>query len=101
MRAPWYRLSAQNIASRAAFQARVYQRSDALPDISEIHCPLLAFFGTNGDVGGQAELDILRENAHSVPHFDAWLIQGADHIYTHSENHIAAAIACWIEQRLT
>jgi hypothetical protein len=35
--------------------------------ITHVHAPLLAFFGTSGDVGGQADLDLLKSAVARQP----------------------------------
>ena len=66
--------------------------------ISRVRCPLLAFFGTSGDVGGQADLDLLKSAAArqpGAPPVTIALIGGADHMYTGQERQVADLIAKW------
>ena len=70
--------------------------------VSKLGCPLLAFFGTRGDVGGQAELDIVRATPArlSLPtlRVDTALIDGADHMYTGEEAQVARVIDDWVRR---
>jgi hypothetical protein len=63
------------------------------PGVTRIHCPLLAFFGTNGDVGNEEELELLKSSIkrqHSGPsRVNTVMIQGADHMYAGQEEHVA------------
>lgn len=70
------------------------------PGITRIHCPLLAFFGTRGDVGTEADLESLKSSIHrqsSGPsRVDTVMIRGADHIYAGEEAQVAQTIAAWV-----
>ncbi len=96
MGAFWYRLSAQNIASRSNVLSQIYASETGAPTIAEIGSPLLAFFGTH-DVGGANELEIIRKNAVKSSRIDTKLIENADHVYTGYETQTAKLIATWIE----
>ena len=71
------------------------------PAVTRIHCPLLAFFGTNGDVGNAAELELLKSSIQrqtSGPsRVDTIMIQNADHMYTGQEAQVAQSIAKWAD----
>jgi dienelactone hydrolase len=60
------------------------------PAITRVHCPILAFFGTEDDVGTQKDLDLLKSlikrQSSGPSRVDTILIQGADHMYT-DRNH--------------
>jgi len=92
---PWYQLSAQNVVSRARNLAHIYQADQDTPAIAHLQCPLLAFFGS-ADVGGTAELAIIRQNARHAAQVETRLIEGADHVYTGHEHEVATLIANWI-----
>jgi pimeloyl-ACP methyl ester carboxylesterase len=67
--------------------------------IARVRVPLLAFFGTRGDVGGQADLDTIvsavgRQQGGAVRVTTA-LIDGGDHMYTGQEQQVAQVIARW------
>jgi pimeloyl-ACP methyl ester carboxylesterase len=69
------------------------------PAVTRIHCPLLAFFGTNGDVGGEEDLKLLKSSVQrqsSGPsRVDTVMIQHADHMYSGEELQVAQTIAKW------
>jgi pimeloyl-ACP methyl ester carboxylesterase len=94
--APHYRLSAANVVSRADVLNHVYTSDKGTPHLAAIHNPILAFFGTNGDVGAQPELDTLKAQAINSTRIDTQLIEGADHGYVERETAVAEAIATWI-----
>jgi pimeloyl-ACP methyl ester carboxylesterase len=96
MHAPHYRLSAANVVSRADVLNHVYTSDKAAPHLAAVRCPLLAFFGTNGDVGAQSELDTLKAQAVNTAHIDTRLIEGADHGYVERETAVAETIAAWV-----
>ena len=71
------------------------------PAVTRILCPLLAFFGTKGDVGNEAELDLLKSSIHrqsSGPsRVDTVMIKHADHMYTGEATQVAQIIAKWAD----
>jgi dienelactone hydrolase len=73
----------------------------AHPAVTRIRCPILAFFGTNGDVGTEADLKWLKssvERQSTGPRrVDITMIQNADHMYTGQESQVAQIIAQWVE----
>lgn len=93
---PWYQLSAQNIVSREKMLARAYTAAKDAPYLATIACPILAVYGTAGDVGGSAELEVLRHTIQQSQRMDTHLIEGADHVYTGYEEALARVIADWI-----
>jgi hypothetical protein len=67
--------------------------------IARIRIPLLAFFGTRDDVGGQADLDAIvsavgRQQGGAARVTTAF-IDGGDHMYTGQEQQVAQVIARW------
>lgn len=93
MNASWYRLSAKNVASRAAVLSKMY---DDEAFIRQLQCPILAFFGGAGDVGAQPELDTIRRNApHSI--VTTQLLPNADHVYIGQETAVVDALTNWIK----
>jgi pimeloyl-ACP methyl ester carboxylesterase len=64
---------------------------------ADIRCPLLITYGTGGDAGGQAELDLLSGLATSAPRIDTRLLQGVTHGYSGGEAALAQALADWID----
>jgi pimeloyl-ACP methyl ester carboxylesterase len=71
------------------------------PGITRIRCPLLAFFGTRGDVGTEEDLKLLRSSIQrqsSGPNrVSTVMIQRADHMYTGEEEQVAKTIAGWAD----
>jgi pimeloyl-ACP methyl ester carboxylesterase len=67
--------------------------------MTRVHCPLLAFFGTNGDVGNEKDLEQLKASIkrHGGPSVKTALIEGAAHMYTGQESQVAQAIATWVD----
>jgi dienelactone hydrolase len=96
--AAWYRLSAGNLVSRERMLARTYIAAEGEPLIGQVTCPILAFFGTGGDVGGVGDLETIRANARAAAQVDTQLIAGADHVYTGVEPAVAARLVEWVER---
>jgi alpha/beta superfamily hydrolase len=71
------------------------------PAVTRVHCPLLAFHGTNGDVGKDADLNLLKSSLQrqsSGPgRVDSAMIQNGDHMYTGQEVQVAQTIATWVD----
>ena len=71
------------------------------PGVTRIRCPLLAFYGTNGDVGDAAELELLKSSMHShssgPTRVSTVMIQHADHMYIGEEAQVAEIIAKWAD----
>jgi pimeloyl-ACP methyl ester carboxylesterase len=71
------------------------------PAVTRIHCPLLAFFGTRGDVGSQADLELLKSSiqrqSSGPSRMDTVMIENADHMYTGEEAQVAQVIAKWAD----
>ena len=69
------------------------------PGVTRIRCPLLAFFGTRGDVGNEEDLELLKSSIQrqgSGPsRVDTIMIRNADHMYTGEETQVAEMIAEW------
>ncbi len=74
------------------------------PGVTRIHCPLLAFFGTNGDVGNEEDLELLKSSIKRQPtgpsRVNTVMIQGADHMYAGQEDRVAQVIASWADTLL-
>ncbi len=74
------------------------------PGITRIRCPLLAFFGTRGDVGTEAALELLkssiRRQSSGPSRVNTVMIQHADHMYTGEEAQVAQTIAQWADSLL-
>jgi alpha/beta superfamily hydrolase len=71
------------------------------PGVTRIRCPLLAFFGTRGDVGSEDDLELLKssiQRQRSGPsRVDTVMIRNADHMYTGEEAQVAQTIADWTD----
>ncbi len=71
------------------------------PGVTRVRCPLLAFFGTRGDVGSQADLELLkssiRRQSSGPSRVDTVMIENADHMYTGEEAQVAQVIAKWAD----
>ncbi len=69
--------------------------------VTRIRCPILAFFGTNGDVGTEADLELLKSAVHrqrSGPsRVDTVMIKRADHMYAGEEAQVAQIISQWAD----
>jgi len=69
--------------------------------VTRLHCPLLAFFGTRGDVGTEADLEMMKTSVQRLPsgpgRVDTVMIRGADHMYAGEEEQVAEAIAKWAD----
>lgn len=74
------------------------------PGITRIRCPLLAFFGTRGDVGTEEDLELLQSSikrqSSGPSRVDAVMIRGGDHMYTGEEAQVAETIANWADTLL-
>jgi pimeloyl-ACP methyl ester carboxylesterase len=66
------------------------------PAIGKVRCPILAFFGTIQDTGGQEDLDMIRRNAASAERVDTAIVDGADHVYTGRESAVAQVLLGWL-----
>jgi pimeloyl-ACP methyl ester carboxylesterase len=71
------------------------------PGITRLRCPLLAFFGTRGDVGTEEELQLLKSSikrqSSGPSRVDTVMIRSADHMYAGQEAQVADAIAKWAD----
>jgi pimeloyl-ACP methyl ester carboxylesterase len=69
------------------------------PGVTRIRCSLLAFFGTKGDVGDAAELELLKSSiqrqSSGPSRVNTVMIKNADHMYAGEEAQVAEIIAKW------
>jgi pimeloyl-ACP methyl ester carboxylesterase len=91
--APWYRQRAQTVVDKAAILSRLLISGDGEPTIVAIHCPVLAFFGSN-ERGTEDMLHTIQQQARAA-NVSTCLIDGADHIYSAHETDVADAITQW------
>jgi pimeloyl-ACP methyl ester carboxylesterase len=72
--------------------------------VSRVKVPILAFFGTKGDVGGEKELDLLSSSVRRLNGgartITATMIANGDHEYVGQEAQVASKISEWVETTL-
>ena len=73
--------------------------------IASIDCPLLAFFGTRDDVGGDADLAVVRATPRRLEtgpsRITTATITGGDHMYAGEEAQVAQVIVDWLDRSVT
>jgi pimeloyl-ACP methyl ester carboxylesterase len=71
------------------------------PAVTRIRCPMLAFFGTKGDVGTEADLKLLKtwiqRQSSGSSRVDTVMIRNADHMYAGEEKQVAETIGKWAD----
>jgi pimeloyl-ACP methyl ester carboxylesterase len=71
------------------------------PAIMRVTCPLLAFFGSKGDIGGEKEIKLLTSSIQRLPHgprkVDTAIIVNGNHEYVGEEAQVAQTIGTWAE----
>jgi pimeloyl-ACP methyl ester carboxylesterase len=71
------------------------------PPVLRVSCPLLAFFGTKGDVGGEKELLLLKSSVQRLSKgprsVKTTMITAGNHEYVGEEAQVAQTIAQWVE----
>jgi pimeloyl-ACP methyl ester carboxylesterase len=79
------------------------QTSDAA--ITKVNCPVLAFYGSKDDIGGEKDLGLLtssvRRLANGPVSVDTAMIGNGNHEYVGEEAQVAQVIARWIEREVT
>jgi pimeloyl-ACP methyl ester carboxylesterase len=69
--------------------------------ITRVTCPVLAFFGSKDDIGGEKDLALLtssvRRLAHGPAKVDTAMIANGNHEYVGEEAQVAQVITRWIE----
>ncbi len=72
--------------------------------ITKIHCPILAFYGTDGDIGNEKTLELLKASIQKQPKgpvsVTTDMIKGAEHMYMGKESQVVEVITKWIEDIL-
>lgn len=75
------------------------------PPVSRVRCPILAWFGTRGDVGTAADLELLvttlKRHSAGPSRVTTALIQNADHMYGGAEAQVAQTLARWMDDVVT
>jgi hypothetical protein len=70
------------------------------PGVIRLKCPILAFFDTTDDVGGQGDLDAVKASLQRFPgspKLDTTMISGGGHEYNGQATQVADKIARWVE----
>jgi pimeloyl-ACP methyl ester carboxylesterase len=74
------------------------------PAVTRVTCPILAFFGSNGDIGGEKELNLLKSSVQRLSRgprrVDTTMIVNGNHEYEGEEAQVAQIIARWAETEL-
>ncbi len=73
------------------------------PAVLRVKCPLLAFFGTRGDIAGENDLRVLKSALQRIsgsPKLETTMIVNGDHEYVGEERQVAEKIARWVEAEL-
>jgi pimeloyl-ACP methyl ester carboxylesterase len=72
--------------------------------ITRVACPVLAFYGSKDDIGGEKDLALLtssvRRLAHRPARVDTAMIANGNHEYVGEEAQVAEVIARWIESKV-
>jgi len=72
--------------------------------ITKIHCPVLAFYGTNGDIGNEKTLALLdssiKKQAKGPVSVTTSMIKGAEHMYMGKETEVVEVVTKWIDDVL-
>jgi pimeloyl-ACP methyl ester carboxylesterase len=72
--------------------------------ITRVTCPVLAFFGSMDDIGGEKDLALLTSSVRRLPHgpatVDTAMIANGNHEYVGEEAQVAEKIAHWVEAEL-
>jgi pimeloyl-ACP methyl ester carboxylesterase len=71
------------------------------PAVTRVSCPILAFFGTKGDIGGEKELNLLQSTVQrhvgAPVNVTTTMIVNGDHEYVGEEAQVADKIADWAD----
>ena len=72
--------------------------------ITRVTCPVLAFFGSKDDIGGEKDLALLTSSVRRLPRgpatVDTAMIENGNHEYVGEEAQVAEKIAHWVEAEL-
>jgi pimeloyl-ACP methyl ester carboxylesterase len=72
--------------------------------ITRVTCPVLAFFGSNGDIGGEKDLALLTTSVQRLAHHPASvntaMVANANHEYVGQEAQAAQIITQWIQTQV-
>jgi pimeloyl-ACP methyl ester carboxylesterase len=74
------------------------------PAITRVTCPIMAFFGSNGDIAGEKALNLLKSSVQRLSQgprrVETAMIVNGDHEYVGEEAQVAQTIARWAEAEL-
>jgi pimeloyl-ACP methyl ester carboxylesterase len=69
--------------------------------VTRVTCPILAFYGSKGDIGGEKDLNLLTSSIRRLPSgprkVDTAMIVNGDHEYVGEEAQVAQTITRWAE----
>ena len=72
--------------------------------ITKIQCPILAFYGTNHDIGNEKTLELLKASIKNQPKgpisVTTTKIKSAEQMYMHKEVEVTEVITNWIDDIL-
>jgi pimeloyl-ACP methyl ester carboxylesterase len=72
--------------------------------ITRVTCPVLAFFGSKDDIGGEKDLALLTSSVRRLPHgpatVDTAMIANGNHEYVGEEAQVAEKIAYWARRAI-
>ena len=72
--------------------------------ITRVTCPVLAFYGSKDDIGGEKDLALLTSSVQRLAHHpasvDTAMIANGNHEYVGEEAQVAEVIARWIESKV-
>jgi dienelactone hydrolase len=86
-------VSAQTYASWWRVAPSLFESSGGR--FADVTCPMLVWYGSAGDVGGDRELDYIARLVGNTPRLDRRILSGVTHGYDGGEAAIADAIAEW------
>jgi pimeloyl-ACP methyl ester carboxylesterase len=71
----------------------------ANPAVTRVRCPILAFFGSKGDIATQEALNLVKTSIYRLKsgpsRVDTSMIQNGNHEYVGEEGQVAQTIAAW------
>ena len=90
-------ISAASYVSRLRANIDTFGLDTPDPAIARVHCPVLAFFGTEErQVGTEDDLAVIRRNAKRARRIDTFMVKGADHDYYGHETEVARRMTDWL-----
>jgi pimeloyl-ACP methyl ester carboxylesterase len=91
-----------DIANTPAPYKDFFGVKNANAGVTKIQCPILAFYGTNGDVGNEKTLELLKTSVQKLQKgpgsVTTTIINGADHMYMGYEDKVVDLITKWIDE---